>query len=64
MFRHPRSAAIKRHLSFSVVTASALGIGLLLAAFANWGEVNRKACDVLLADAGKGAALKAEGNPE
>lgn len=37
------SVRLHRPLSFSVVTGSALGIALLLAAFATWGEVNRKA---------------------
>jgi membrane fusion protein len=34
---------LHRPLSFSVVTGCALGIALLLVAFASWGEVNRKA---------------------
>lgn len=34
---------LHRPLSFSVVTGAALGVALLLAAFATWGEVNRKA---------------------
>jgi len=37
------SVRLHRPLSFSMVTASALGIALLLVAFAAWGEVNRKA---------------------
>jgi membrane fusion protein len=37
------SVRLHRPRSFSVVTASALGIALLLAAFATWGEVTRKA---------------------
>lgn len=37
------SVRLHRPLSFSVVTGSALGIALLLVAFATWGEVNRKA---------------------
>lgn len=34
---------LHRPLSFTVVTGAALGVALLLAAFATWGEVNRKA---------------------
>lgn len=37
------SVRLNRPLSFSVVTGLALGIALLLVAFATWGEVNRKA---------------------
>jgi membrane fusion protein len=37
------SVRLHRPLSFTLVTGSALGIALLLVAFAAWGEVNRKA---------------------
>ena len=37
------SVRLHRPLSFTLVTGSALGIALLLIAFATWGEVNRKA---------------------
>jgi membrane fusion protein len=34
---------LQRPVSFSLVTGCAFGVGLLLVAFATWGEVNRKA---------------------
>lgn len=37
------SVRLHRPLSFTLVTGSAVGIALLLVAFATWGEVNRKA---------------------
>jgi len=37
------SVRLQRPLSFSLVTGAALGMALLLATFATWGEVNRKA---------------------
>ncbi len=33
---------LTRPLSFTAITLAALGIAALLAAFATWGEVNRK----------------------
>lgn len=37
------SVRLHRPFSFSVITGAALGVALLLVAFAAWGEVNRKA---------------------
>lgn len=34
---------LHRPLSFTLVTTAALGMALMLVAFATWGEVNRKA---------------------